>query len=377
MGFKVQLHKVKYMSIGVITLIFLSLVIGYWEWVNYLIHHVQNHITNVQNSYPIHKAFSKEMKLSKEIRRKLKLIESVKTYGRKIYHLQNVEVYESFVKVDRKVLGKNLIIAEPLKLELKKFSFPFLGEFSYLGFFDFSLLEQFKQRYTNQGLDVYTSNIAAFTYLTYFKDPIFSTYLHFSDYQITALVLHEMAHIKLYFKDDTNFSESIASFIENYAAQSYMKNILNKEMVKTNARQLKKEYTEFNHLITITKKKLNLIFNSKLTIKAKKSQKLAIYKRFRLQLKKMSSQNIYLKHAWLLKLKEINNAVLLQIARYNPPRETGLNVLFRKTCQNSFHCWFEQLKKLKKCNTKERKLIISEKISIEKVLKKCNYQRKN
>ncbi len=361
----------KYKFIGVILVILINITFFYFEWVSYLTHHVTNHISNLLNSYSIKTALSKDFKLPKESQQKLKLIESVKGYGKIIYHLKESEVYENFVKIDREVLGKNLIIAEPLKLKLKKFYFPFLGKFSYLGFFDFTLLEKFKNKYVNQGLDVYTSNIAAFTYLTYFKDPVFSTYLNFSDYQIITLVLHEMAHIKLYFKDDTNFSELIASFIENYAAQSYMKKILNKKIIPTNIQQLKKEYTKFNNLIAITRNKLETLFNSKFTVKEKKNKKFRIYRKFKSQLSKMSSQNIYLKHTQLLKLKEINNAVFLQTARYNPPRETGLNLLFKATCQKKFHCWFKQLEKLKSCNAKVRKLIISKKISIEKILKKC------
>ena len=378
-----------------------ALVYIYSNWVFYLLHHVRSHIGNIKNRYPISEILgphekntgaqnenrsgqkmtsapvqagsplAKKLKLSAKDIHKLKLIESVKSYGKKIYRLKDTDAYEKFVSLDREVLGKNLIVAEPLELKLKKFYFPFIGDFGYLGFFDFNLLGRFEKDYIDQGFDTYTSEIAAFTYLNYFKDPIFSTYLRFSDHQLTSLVMHEMAHVRLYFKDDTNFSEAIASFIETPAAQDYMETVLHKRFNPLNMKRLRQEYLEFNLLVDETKKKLKQVFQSDISPEEKRQRKKNVYTSFRRKLKKMSDENIYMTHSRLLKQKEINNAVLLQIARYNPPRETGLNMLFEETCQKNFNCWFHELEKLKACTPQEREVILQKKITVRNLLKSC------
>ena len=374
--------KKRFLWIGLVFILAVFTFI-YFHWFAYLFHHAKSHIHNLKNQYEISEilnsdkivpkepALAKKLKLTARDIQKLKLIESVKIHGKKIYHLKEIDTYEKFVALDRSVLGKNLIVAEPLELKLKTFYFPFIGDFGYLGFFDFDLLKQFEKDYRDQGLDTYTSTIAAFTYLNYFKDPIFSTYLNFSDYQIISLVMHEMAHVRLYFKDDTDFSESIASFIETPAAENYIEKILNKKLNPLNINRLKKEYKEFNLLIEQTKKKLKLIFQSNLSPQEKRKQKKNIYARFRDQLKEMSKKNIYMKNTRLLKQKELNNAVLLQIARYTPPKETGLNILFKETCQKNFDCWFRELEKLKVCTPQNRKMILQKKITVKNLLKAC------
>ena len=372
--------KLIFLSSLFILLVFFGLL--YSEWLRYLVHHVEHFLYGLNHRYSIEKILHQKcestkeecirskINLSKNELQKLRQISSVKEHGKKLFHLQDAKVYEDYIPLNRNTLGWNIILAHPLKLELESFYVPFVGSFTYLGFFDQALLKEFKKRYEKKGYDIYISKIAAFSYIGYFEDPFFSTYLKFSQYQLASIILHEMAHLKLYFKDDSTFSEIIASFIESYAAEDYLNRVLLKKIIKANRFRLKKEYTRFNKRIKQAKDELKQAFSKEISNEAKHILKKRIYRKLKQNLSSDSKQNVYLKHSRLLRLKELNNAVLLQVARYSPPKDTGLKLLW-EDCQKNFECWFSELRKLENCPVKKRRQIAEKKIRLAEILKMC------
>ena len=71
-------------------------------------------------------------------------------------------------------------------------------------------------------MDVLVAPAAAYSTLGWFSDPLLSTMFSGSDTRLAAYLLHELAHQRLYIKDDGQFNESYASFVEEIGLQAWL-----------------------------------------------------------------------------------------------------------------------------------------------------------
>ena len=377
--------KILYSVLGV----FLAIGLLFYEWVYYLGHLASHQLYSFTSKYSIQEIISKKCKEKKEscevgdinldqkAMAKLKLILSVKNYGEKIYDLKESNIYKTFVPMKRDILGWAITVAYPLKLEVKNFYFPLIGKYGYLGFFNEDIVKLFEEKFKSDGFDTHRSTTAAYTSLGYFEDPIFSTYLKFSEYRLIRLVLHEMAHLRLYFKKDTNFSESLASFIEEYATEDFIKTFFPNAKLKTKDKaRLFFEQKKFDHALNDVLIKLKKLYTKEIADEEKHKQKKVVVQEFRKVLKKMETQNRYVRTEYLLNLKEINNATLLQTSRYNPSKSSGFQTLFSDQCKRNYNCWFKGLKKLEPCTSEQRQMFTSKKKSLDELIDECNDQNR-
>jgi len=304
-------------------------------------------------------------------KKKLELIEKAKEFGKILYSLKETHSYEYYVSLPRKALGWNLTAAPALELKAKEFSFPFVGTFGYLGFFDEKMKDEWKNKFISRGFDVYENEIGAYSTLGYFSDPVFSTYLEFSDAQLVRLVLHEMAHEKIYFNSDTDFSESLAVYIEKIATNLYFYHNIN---TPPDQNQLHlyfiREYGLFQDFLDEARKNLENIYSSDFPDKIKLQKKKEEFEKLRAKIKNAGFK--FLKYAaGDTDLNEFNNAFLVQNQRYTPSRKkTGFSLLL-DDCHNDIVCWFDGLKKLKACDNKTRKIFMETEVHLNEVLNKC------
>jgi len=75
-----------------------------------------------------------------------------------------------------------------------------------------------KQRLDRESYDTYVQGAHAYSTLGWLRDPIFSSMLKWNEGTLANLILHEMSHGTLYFRDKTDFNEQMATFIGNRGA---------------------------------------------------------------------------------------------------------------------------------------------------------------
>jgi predicted aminopeptidase len=71
------------------------------------------------------------------------------------------------------------------------------------------------------GKDVYVSGVEAYSTLGWFDEPILASMLGWDDERLATLIFHELAHQRFYVKDDTEFNESYASFVEQEGTRQW------------------------------------------------------------------------------------------------------------------------------------------------------------
>ena len=85
---------------------------------------------------------------------------------------------------------------------------------AYRGYYDRARAQAESVQLHAQGLETWIGGVSAYSTLRWFDDPILNTMLAWGDDELAATIFHELAHQKLYVKDDTEFNESFATFVQ-------------------------------------------------------------------------------------------------------------------------------------------------------------------
>jgi predicted aminopeptidase len=170
--------------------------------------------------------------------------------------------YRKYVELDRDYPIWFVNASAPLAFRAKVFSFPIVGSFPGLAWFDKRDAEAFRDQLGSQGLDVNMRGVSAFSTGGWFPDPIVWSMLSRSPGAMASLintVLHESVHATVLIKDQQFFNESLASFIADTMTGQYLQltsgEVLPKEFVayesaklsgRGRAKQLNEVYQELD-----------------------------------------------------------------------------------------------------------------------------------
>lgn len=133
--------------------------------------------------------------------------------------------YEKYVELDREYPVWFVNASHPLAFRAKVFSFPIVGSFPGLAWFDKRDAEKFRDSLIAEGLDVNMRGVSAFSTGGWFDDPIVWSMLSDSPGALASLVntvLHESLHATVLVKDQQYYNESLASFVGDTMAGHYL-----------------------------------------------------------------------------------------------------------------------------------------------------------
>jgi predicted aminopeptidase len=136
--------------------------------------------------------------------------------------LPDNDSYTTYVDLERPYVVWNVVAADEFSVDPKRWCFPFAGCVAYRGFFDRANAEDFQQQLVHEGYDTYSGGSSAYSTLGYFADPVLSTMIGGGEQYVASLLFHELAHQKLYVKDDSEFSEAFATAIEEYGTERWL-----------------------------------------------------------------------------------------------------------------------------------------------------------
>jgi predicted aminopeptidase len=151
-------------------------------------------------------------------------VPAVKRFGEE-QGLRPTGSYTEFVKVDGPAVVWVVSACEPLAFRPRQWSFPLVGSFTYVGWFDRSRAEDHGADLRADGLDAYVRGSVAYSTLGWFRDPVVSTMLPAGDHAAGALfdtVLHESVHATYYVNSQSYLNESLASFVAGKLTPTYL-----------------------------------------------------------------------------------------------------------------------------------------------------------
>jgi predicted aminopeptidase len=207
-----------------------------------------------------------------ELARQLESTEEIKIFAKNYLDLPSNGSYSSYVEVDGEAVVWNIVATGEFSLEPMRWCFPVAGCVPYKGFFKQKKAEDSAARMRKKGMDVLVSPATAYSSLGWFKDPLLSTMLSASDVRLAAYLFHELAHQRLYVKNDGLFNEGYASFVEERGIMAWLAfDQRHSDLQKW--QQLQTASKDFAGLVRQVRGELVDLYHSDITAIAKRVQK--------------------------------------------------------------------------------------------------------
>jgi len=245
-----------------------------------------------------------------ELTEQLQLAGQIKTFAQDSLDLPANGSYSSYVEVEGDALVWNVVATEEFSLQAKKWCFPVAGCVPYRGFFKQNKALQSAERFRKKGMDVYVSPSAAYSSLGWFSDPLLSTMLSGTDVRLAAYLFHELAHQRLYIKDDGLFNEGYASFVEETGLRKWLEANQRQDDLER-WKHIQNVNTEFNSLIGEIRHELSGLYHSGTPETGMRKGKQEIFRSFLQSLEKLRNgkwQGKQYYQSWFA--KPLNNARL-------------------------------------------------------------------
>ena len=182
----------------------------------YYMQAISGHSDLMSRRQPVDEVIADEA-VPEEIRVKLALVQEARDFAVTELLLPDNDSYRSYADLERDYVVWNVFAAPEFSLEPVTWCFPVAGCVAYRGYFDEEDARAKAEQMREDGFDVATGGIPAYSTLGRFDDPVLNTMMRWRDTDLVATIFHELAHQVLYVKDDTAFNESFATAVEEFA----------------------------------------------------------------------------------------------------------------------------------------------------------------
>lgn len=282
--------------------------------------------------------------LDPQRKERLALVLRVREFASKDLLLPDNGSYRCFVDLGRAEVVWNVVAAPEFSLGPLTWCFPIAGCVSYRGYYDRSAAEAFADQLRQKGNDVDLYGVTAYSTLGWFDDPVLNTFIDRPEPALAGMIFHELAHQKLYVKDDSSFSEAFAEVVEREGVARWLKG---RDIPSQQASNdvLQKDQERFVTLLMTTRKGLEALYASDLPPEAMRVEKTriiaALHERFR-QLRQEEWKDNPRFDRWFD--RPVNNARLAAVATYHDLKP-ALEAVLRE-CNDDLECFYQETAKL-------------------------------
>lgn len=159
--------------------------------------------------------------LAEQTRTQLELIQAVLRYAESV-GLKTDDQYTTFYDTGGGPISWNVSACPPDRFSPYTWDFPLVGEVPYKGFFRRDLAAEERDALAAEGYDAMVRPVSAYSTLGLFSDPILSSMLNYAPDQLADLILHELTHARVYAPSQTDFNESLATFVGRQGALLFL-----------------------------------------------------------------------------------------------------------------------------------------------------------
>lgn len=209
---------------------------------------------------------------SPELASQLELARQIKTFANETLGLPSNGSYETYVAVDGDALVWNVVATEEFSLQARKWCFLVAGCVPYRGYFKQHKAQLSAEKLRKKGMDVHVSPAGAYSSLGWFDDPLLSTMLSGSDARLAAYLIHELAHQRLYVKDDGRFNESYASFVEETGLKAWLEST-NRQAELDQWQNIQSASRDFRALVAQLRNQLTRVYQTEQSESLKRQSK--------------------------------------------------------------------------------------------------------
>lgn len=250
------------------------------------------------------------------LKQRLQLVQDIRRFAFNELQLPLSGSYTEYADLGRPYVLKNLFAAPAYSLEARQWCYPIAGCAGYRGFFEHSRLQELVAELQEQHYDIYVANVAAYSTLGWFDDPLLNTFINWPDHVLAGLIFHELAHQRLYVKGDTRFNESFATAVQQEGVERWLMSH-GEDNLLSRYRQRQLNRRQVLHLILKARDKLDKVYRSELADGVKAVQKREILDLLKQDYKELSASFAVADGFSYWFDQELNNAYVLAVSTYN------------------------------------------------------------
>ena len=261
-----------------------------------------------------------------KLRAHLAQSQKARTFASEHLHLPDNQSYRLYADIGRRYVVWNVFVTPEFSLTPQNHCFPIAGCVAYRGYYSQSAARGEAAVQRLQGMDVSIGGVEAYSTLGWFNDPIISSMMGWGDERLATLIFHELAHQRIYVKDDTEFNESFATFVEQEGTRQWR---ASRSLAPDNGAQAQRR-DQFTQLVLDTRTRLEKLYALPLPADQMRQRKAAEFERLRSEYRHLrdsqwAGDRRY--DAWIN--APMNNARLLPFGLYDQ-WVPGFSALFRQ-----------------------------------------------
>ncbi len=116
----------------------------------------------------------------------------------------------------------NVFAAPELALEPRHWCYLLVGCAPYRGYFQRQRAQRYAAKLAARGYDTYVGGVPAYSTLGWFADPLLSSFIFWHEHDLAELLLHELAHGRIWVESDVAFNEAFATFVGRQGAREFL-----------------------------------------------------------------------------------------------------------------------------------------------------------
>jgi len=314
----------------------------------YYVQAVRGHMDVMQRSRSVTEVLD-DPDAPQSLKDRLELVQEARKFSIEELELPDNESYRSYADLEREFVVWNVLAAPEFSLQAKQWCFPVAGCVAYRGYFAEKAAQREAEKLSERGYDVAVGGVSAYSTLGRFSDPLLNTMMRWSDTDVIATLFHELAHQKIYVKNDTPFNESFATAVaeigvERWFAARKEAGLLN---VYLERKALRRHMLQ---LVEDAKIRLAVLYDSDLDEAEMRRRKDLVLSRLSRDVNGLLSASGAVAPAWLG--GALNNARLVSLGLYE-----GWLPAFRelyKDCNGKLVCFYDSAAELAELPQDER-----------------------
>lgn len=154
---------------------------------------------------------------------RLQLALSIRNFAEQELGLPANGHYLTYADLQRPFAVWNVYAAPEFSLKPRSWWYPVVGRLDYRGYFAEADARRLAARLVLKGNDVYVGGVQAYSTLGWFRDPVLNTFIHDADADLAELLLHELAHQRLFVPGDTDFNEAFATAVAEEGVRRWLR----------------------------------------------------------------------------------------------------------------------------------------------------------
>ncbi len=249
------------------------------------------------------------------LRDHLRKAQQARQFASQHMHLPDNQSYRLYADIHRPYVVWNVFATGEFSLDAVTHCFPIAGCVAYRGYYSQGAARGDAALQKLDGKDVYVSGVEAYSTLGWFNDPIISSMMNWGDERLATLIFHELAHQRFYVKDDSEFNESYATFVEQEGTRQWR---AAQGLPIEGATSETQRRDQLTRLVLATRDRLKALYAEPLSPQVMRQRKVAEFERLRSEYRQMrdtqwSGDKRF--DSWVY--APMNNARLLPIGLYD------------------------------------------------------------